>query len=243
MCAHEHACIHTPTPAPRRRSHFVTRECEKREYSASRTAPLSSPLIYGTSFSPCKKAKLTVGSLRVCACVIYQPHATAPPKRTKTTLCAILRSGRSFPSLCAQHRAGALRFTPREARVHARKRTKRIHVKNNTPESFKKHLSCRVSPRLKEKKTASSVLTRGTSHQKTRAEQKHILGQFVNDCLTWLIGAISRRRLCGPTRAFILVLPQVKEKDNDPCGRKPARSRSSLLETDNPGQKGGKKKT
>lgn len=66
MCAHEHACIHTPTPAPRRLSHFVTRECEKREYSASRTAPLLSPLIYGTSFSPCKEAKLTVGSLRVC---------------------------------------------------------------------------------------------------------------------------------------------------------------------------------
>lgn len=99
MCAHEHAAQHTPTPAPRSLSHFVTRELEKREYSASGTAPLSSPLIYGTSFSPCKKAKLTVGSLRVCACVIYQPHATAPPKRTKTTLCAILRSGRSSPCL------------------------------------------------------------------------------------------------------------------------------------------------
>lgn len=92
-------------------------ECEKPEYLPSRTAPLSSPLISGTSFSPCKKAKLTVGSLCVYACVIYQPHATAPPKRTKTTLCAILRSGRSSPSRCAQHQAIAFRFNPKR-RLH-----------------------------------------------------------------------------------------------------------------------------
>lgn len=166
MCAHEHACIHTPTPAPRRLSHFVTRECEKREYSASRTAPLSSPLIYGTSFSPCKKAKLTVGSLRVCACVIYQPHATAPPKRTKTTLCAILRSGRSSPSLCAQHRAGASGFTPGEDRIHAKKKKKH-------PRTFEKHPSCWVSPRLQKENYQFSSHARDFTSKDTRGTKTH----------------------------------------------------------------------
>lgn len=134
----------------------------------------------------------------VCARVLFINHMPLPRRNAQRPPYALFLEV-ADPLPVSAHSTGLARQDLRLEKVAFTPKRK----KNNTPGSLKNIPAVGFRP-VYRKKTTSSVLTQGTSHQKTRAEQKHILGQFVNDCLTWLIGAISRRRLCGPTRAFIL---------------------------------------
>lgn len=104
------------------------------------------PLIYGTSFSPCKKAKLTVGSLRVCARVLFIKHMPLPRRNAQRPPYALfLEVADPFP--VSAHSTGPARehlrlekiaFTPeREQKEYMSKITPRNLWKNTSAVGFR----------------------------------------------------------------------------------------------------------